>query len=318
MTSLKKNTEELAGLLGRPVLGPQSWADLAGEIPEKAAESFIRQSQGNEALLPKVRSGQSLVGAGLIRMLDWDSEFFGFPTARIEFLAALGNNSARFKAASTVVNSLMTWCAQREVRLVSTKMPGPDPITVQALIQAGFYVTDCGVSLRRPQNAPTPEIKIPTGFSLWTGGLDPDRAAEFFDRLFFDGRFHNDRNIGTELADRLWKTAIRNQLAGEAREVFFLNGPDPAALCTFRPIGAPEERLGSLFIMGVREPFRHQGFGRALLSRALPRLDDKYDFIDVETSSYNNPALRLYQSMGFRMNGLRLSLHCWPDRDKRP
>jgi ribosomal protein S18 acetylase RimI-like enzyme len=54
--------------------------------------------------------------------------------------------------------------------------------------------------------------------------------------------------------------------------------------------------------MGVHADYRHLGLGRAILSENLRRMH-QYGArqVFVETDSYRNPALALYEAVGFRV-----------------
>jgi len=64
----------------------------------------------------------------------------------------------------------------------------------------------------------------------------------------------------------------------------------------------PEGPAGQIEPMGVREEMRHLGLGRALLTEALERLIQRgAKQIYVETDSFRNAALDLYEAVGFRV-----------------
>jgi ribosomal protein S18 acetylase RimI-like enzyme len=61
------------------------------------------------------------------------------------------------------------------------------------------------------------------------------------------------------------------------------------------------------FGMGVRRAWQRQGLGRQLAERVIAqaRASGKVDRIDLEVRADNHPAIRLYESLGFRLEGRR-------------
>jgi RimJ/RimL family protein N-acetyltransferase len=244
------------------------------------------------------------------RKLEWDSNFFGFPCGRIDHLFALGQGSQRFQAAVNALADLLAWFDNEGIRFLAAKVPGPDPILVQAFEHHGFYLTDATQSLHR-SGGPLPETPTLPPEYRFEAKADPDEAARAFGRLFYDGRFHHDHRIPRETADRLWAQAVRSQAAGEAREALYLFHDDrPVGIAALTPAGPPDGR-GCLFLFGIKDEYRGRGLGTPLLAEILRRHQNGYSAIDVETSTYNLPALRLYRSLGFEPGIVRVSLHGW-------
>ncbi|MFH1140030.1 MAG: GNAT family N-acetyltransferase [Pseudomonadota bacterium] len=257
-------------------------------------------------------------GACRVQKLRWDTDFFGFPCGRIENLAAAGDNQARFSVALDLARQALDWAETNRIRLLAVKIPGPDPLLVQALEAVGFYLTDNSLALAWSPPAPPTTAGLPPGFCLSDKNDQPDQDAAAFSQLFTDGRFHNDRRIPLDQADRLWRTAVLTQLRGEATQVLFLlNRGRPVGLTTVKtaapPPAAPSTRTGCIFILGLHPEFRGRGLGRILLTETLKRAQDRYDRLEVETSVYNQPAVGLYQKCGFIMTGVNVSLHFWSD-----
>jgi len=306
----------LAGL-ARSVL---AWPlDHDGPGPENPATAELmvarldRQAAEEGTHLALIRADGRAVGVGLIRLLAWDTEFFGCPCALIETLWASGDNQRRFETARQVIKDLISWSNKQGVQFTAVKVPGPDPILCQALESFGFYVTDNVTCLSWPNDGGPPEAPLPEGFTFSAKRDDPEKIARHFSRLFYDGRFHNDARLDLEKADALWRAAILNQLQNEASQILVLEKDEtPVGLTTVKAVqtdGAEAETAACLFILGLREKYRGQGLGRVLLAETMKRLGPGCKRLEVETSTFNRPALNLYQAMGFRLNQVKLTLH---------
>ena len=152
---------------------------------------------------------------------------------------------------------------------------------------------------------------LPPGFAFETQVPDPALVALEFDSLFYDGRFHNDAKIDKNLADELWRKTIENQLERDAESVLLLRKGDKTAGISTIMADPENERVGRLFVFGLKQEYRGQRLGRLLLRETLRRTNAHFDRLEVETSSFNRPAVSLYTACGFRIQGYKLSLHCW-------
>ena len=317
MTFSKKNIDGLAALIrASGFLGLTCFIQGGGASgPEDEARRLAALADSPDAFLSLIEQDQSPAAAGLVSLLDWDTGFFGFPCAAVEALYAAGRGPSRYEALGRVVSELVAWCRQREVGFIVAKVPGPDPLVCQALEAAGFYLTDTGVTLARVPG-PISETKEVTPELTWAQQAgDPAEIARIFNSLFFDGRFYHDPRIPEETADRLWETAIYNQVRGEAdRILFLLSAGRPIGLASIKDTDAgPDrtEKVGRLFIFGLLPSHRGRGLGKPLLAELLRRIQDQYQRLEVGTSTYNLPALRVYQFLGFVLQGFHASLHCW-------
>ena len=226
-------------------------------------------------------------GSCLVQRLAWDSDFFGFPCGRVENLIASGDNRTRFSVALDLARRTRDWAEAHRIRFVVVKIPGPDPILVQALEATGFYLTDNTMALAWRPLAPSEPPDLPPDFVLSEKNSDPDRDAAAFSRLFTDGRFHNDRRIPSEQADRLWQNAVLTQLRGEATQaLFLLNHGRPVGLTTVKTVASPPDspstRTGCVFIVGLHPEYRGRGLGKALLIETMRRTEGRYERIEVE------------------------------------
>ena len=307
MNSLRTNTESLAALLARDDSWPlpplrESRADYADR-----AATLLQQTNAEGFHLALSQSEYGLTGCGTARLLDWDTAFFGHVCATLDNISVTGDVPGMYKAALDVAGQLLAWCRSRDVSFISTKIPGPNPALCRALEESGFYLADAVAALSRSGSLRPPKTPLGNGFAWSEHPENVASTAAAFRHLFYDGRFHNDPDIPREAADRLWEAAIINQLeSDDSRQLFLLDGSKPAGISIVRPIDTDR---ASLFIFGVAAEYRGHGLGRALLSETLARLRNRYGMIEVETSTYNTAAVRLYRGLGFEQQGIKLSFH---------
>jgi ribosomal protein S18 acetylase RimI-like enzyme len=307
----KTNIKEVARLTAEAGSAP---ARPVNKEDRCNAGRLLALSESNDAAMFHHRVENALTGLALVHLLPWDTGFFGFPCARINTLMVKGSNTDRFDIALDLLDRVLDWSVSRHVCFLSIKIPGPDPLVCQALQARNFYLVDTGVRLTR--HAQHIDFQaLPDGWSYRDQVACPAAVASVFKSLFYDGRFHNDPRVPLDQADRLWESAIRNQLSGEAGHVLLLlENNQPRGLTTLRTIPAGEtcqKPVGSLSIVGLLEQCRGQGLGRRLLAETLLRYQYNYRFIVIETSTYNEPALRLYRSQGFESGLFTAGFHRW-------
>ena len=307
--------DDLAALVAASREGPAGGFTIAPRDPAAGllAERLRAAGHRPDHHLTLVRRNNRAAAAALARLLPWDTEFFGHPCGIIDTLLAAGENERRFDAAAEAVAGTLSWAREQGVRFLAIRLNGPDPIVCQALEHHGFYVTNALVAMSRPQG-PVEPVAAPPGFAILPQAPDIGAAARAFTRLFYDGRFHNDRRIPVAVADRLWATALANQLGGVGEQLALaMKGREPAGLAVINTVKASGPLTGTLFILGVIPDCRRLGLARALMADILDRVNRRYAAIVLETSTFNQPAIRLYRSLGFATESTKLSLHWWAE-----
>jgi [ribosomal protein S18]-alanine N-acetyltransferase len=67
-----------------------------------------------------------------------------------------------------------------------------------------------------------------------------------------------------------------------------------------------EKSKASVFSLEVLVDHRKKGYGRKLMENAISRCEEKgCNLLELNTEINNNAANKLYQSMGFQLNGLK-------------
>ena len=250
------------------------------------------------------------LASGSIRLLEWDTRFFGVPYARIERLQASGEHVQRRDNTTRVISDLLVWSRAQGIRFIAAKIQA-DPALAQALEQNGFYLTDTAMGFTRQGTGKLSRPELPDGYAFQVNPGNAETIAVAFNQLFWDGRFHHDPAIATATADRLWQEAVKNQLSGDADLALLLtHKKKPVGLVTIAKTSGAGNR-GCVFIVGLLESHRHKGLGRILLAEAVNLASERFEQLEIETSTYNLPAIRLYLSVGFIPVEARLSFHCW-------
>ena len=215
-------------------------------------------------------------------LLEWDSEFFGIPIARID----VGAFTPDFERA------VKPWCALH--RIACLYVLGPSGADAPPVDLRVTYDSDIdGVEEETPAVRPALAEDIPA--------LEPiARMSHRDSRFYADGRFDASR------CDDLYATWIRRSVEGWADAVWVaIHNDRPAGYLTCH-------RHGAIGLVAVAGHARGLGLGRQLVNAAknyfrahrVPR-------VQVVTQGRNTAARALYEKCGFRLAGVRYWYHLW-------
>jgi RimJ/RimL family protein N-acetyltransferase len=99
---------------------------------------------------------------------------------------------------------------------------------------------------------------------------------------------------------------VRSNIANRVPQFVALDGKDVVGWCDISPRRLEGfTHVGSLG-MGVRAGSRRRGTGRRLLERTLARAKELgLERVELEVFASNEPAIRLYEQMGFTVEGVK-------------
>lgn len=223
-------------------------------------------------------------------------------------LTCFGGN-IRDGASTTSIKAAMADVAPSGRAFFAVKQSISDIASVETLVRAGFNVVDVSVTLAHDGQATVASV---------ADGVEVDPAApedevdivDVAGRCFVHSRFHADRRIGRERADRIKREWVRNSCRGRAVMVYVARRADEIAgfLAAMKLDGKSGVRA-AIDLIGVDAKFQGQGIGRSLGARFVNDWRNRADRLVVGTQVANIPALRLYESLGFRVSEAGYALH---------
>lgn len=254
-------------------------------------------------------------GAIAWRKLDWDSELFGFPAARIDLLAVSGGYSeVRSTAGALIEKTVADAMDQAGILHLSARIDASSLGLAHALAECGFELID-GIQTfalplaGRDAGEHTANTRLATS-------ADADEIAGIARTSFVFDRFHNDLAIGGETADRVHEAWARNSVSGAAADaVLVCDSGDPKTIDSFVTVKIDSENEGALGMRFAAIPLvataiaaRGQGAaGRATAAALDWCRGNRVDLVEVGTQISNIPAARLYQGAGFRTTAISLT-----------
>jgi GNAT superfamily N-acetyltransferase len=235
----------------------------------------------------------------LCKILEWDSRHFGIRLARV-----LPRSLSRDD-----FHEVMAWCAKEKVKGLYYLCPAEERESARWASRHGFECVDVRVEFEKRLVG-------------WTAANTPSqvRLAKPADIAALkaiartshrDTRFYADPHFAQEASDRLYEIWIEKSCTDAAGCVW--TADDVAG----QPIGyvtctRESDKVGRIGLVAIREDLRGQGWGHALMQRALQWfVENGYERVQVATQGANGGALRLYGRLGFVPVSVALWFHKW-------
>jgi len=231
--------------------------------------------------------------------LPWDSDFWGFPVARVDSLVLRGDISEKINK----------WAQENVIRCLYFAADGSDSETLQQAYRSGFQFVDVRVEL---------ECNAPLGVMLSSSDLEVRSVVEadleslqsIARSAHYDTRFFKDLNFDRLRCENLYlKWIERDFTTGRILGYFPNNQPKAGGYITFSKETEDTARIG---LLAVDESLRGCGGGRKLLQIAMATSGEQgAEKIRVATQGTNVAALKLYQKVGFRVCDVKIWFHKW-------
>jgi dTDP-4-amino-4,6-dideoxy-D-galactose acyltransferase len=236
------------------------------------------------------------------RILDWDSEFFGFRIARV-FEELSGGR----------VSSIVAECASRGVRCLYFLAEAGDLDTIGAVEQEGFRFTDVRLTLIHQlsnlrQASDTSSIRC-------ARAEDVPALERIAGVSHHDTRFYADSNFPRGRCDDLYGTWVSKSCTGALADTVFVADIDSGGPSGYVTCAMIRPDRGQIGLLAVAPEARGCGIGGRLIHQALVWAKSKgaANVITV-TQGRNISAVRAYERCGFVAERMQLWYHRWFDR----
>lgn len=232
-------------------------------------------------------------------LLPWDSQHWGFPVARID-VHRLTDQSAR---------QAIRWCKDRKIRCLYFAADGSCAQTLQVVRCNGFRFIDIRVDLKLDPEALLSEAKVNNCRAAKPEDLPAlQRMAR---GAHEDTRFFKDLHFDRIKAGDFYSLWIERDLRENKVFVAFSES-DPGELLGYISVSLSGDDTARIGLMAVKAGARRSGLGRSLVEKALIWChSQKIVSVRVATQGTNVPALRLYESCGFKIADVKVWFHRW-------
>jgi L-amino acid N-acyltransferase YncA/ribosomal protein S18 acetylase RimI-like enzyme len=285
-------------------------ARLAGQLSR-------RLFQEERSLKVAIRRRGTVAGLACLTPLDWDSEQFGFPAARVDVACKEEDRAQSMAVQRELLDQICDLCRRRSVCHLTARVDAGNLTTIHALEHAGFELID-GIqtfSARLPVTVPPAttafEIRLYRDEDL-SQILDIARTAYVFDR------FHADASLSASKADRVNETWVRNCCLGRMADAVIVASSRNAVVGYVTcKIDAEATRTlsigcGVIGMVATAASSRTAGVALAATRGALDWFQERgVAVVEVGTQLRNVGAGRLYERSGFRLARVSLTFRKW-------
>ena len=233
------------------------------------------------------------------RRLQWDTEQFGFPAARLDLLDAHGSYVECRACKRDLLASVLHECREAGIRHLSARVDTSDLSTIHALEEVGFELIDGIQTFLLPLDGN--HASAPSGTRLFDP-RDLPEVLEIGRTAFVFDRFHADPALSPAVADRINESWTRNCCLGTAADAVVV-AEEEGRVASYVPCRADGKAgHGIIILVATAEWARGRGAARRASSAALHWFADQgLKAVEVGTQLRNIPAARLYEGLGFRL-----------------
>jgi dTDP-4-amino-4,6-dideoxy-D-galactose acyltransferase len=237
-------------------------------------------------------------------LLTWDSEFWGFPIARVRGCTLTPER----------LLSIDRWCASRSIACLYFLATFDDPTTVRCAEDGGFRLVDCRVTaaIAAARLTPSDRAEDPLGVVIRpaiSADVEVLRAIASDDyrttRFYFDPHFPRAK---CGLLYEHWIAASCNGFADHVL-VAVINETPVGYITCHLPAGEEAARMG---LINVASQARRRGIGQALIRHALDWFAQRQVEQMVGVTQARNVAIQAFNDRcGFVTRSFELWYHKW-------
>lgn len=281
------------------------------EIYEKTVE-LIKNKDLRQKMIDK---GLALVdGRGLerisdlIRIIDvlkWDTNFFGFKTARLNPLRLTEN----------IVKHAINFCQNEHLDVLYYLSDCHDPLSIILAEKYGFHFTD--IRLTFELNIEKYDCKkFETGMIIRDCTLDDiPKLKKIAENSYVDSRYYFDQHYSKEICGKYYSSWIEKLWKDHSGKVFVAEVEGEVLgyiSCDKESELEGPRNCGRIILLGVDESARGRKIGSSLVYAALNWFhNEKLPIARVITQGRNYSAQRVYQGCGFKTLLTQLWYHKW-------
>jgi len=235
-------------------------------------------------------------------LLEWDSEHFGFPIARL-------SGDALTEEGAEAVDD---WCRDAGVRCLYFCVDPADAESARVAANHGFRVVDVRAIVRRSYEG---LLELPAGSEALTvreaTETDLRFARELAARSHHTSRFYFDGNFPRGRCDALYEAWVELGSRDPERRLWIgvVNG-EPVGYMVAAPLGPEREGDGQL--VAIHERYRGKGLGRALHFGQYRDYAARGALTQRGAISLRNLVnIRLHERLGFVTDEVQAWHHKW-------
>ena len=235
------------------------------------------------------------------KLLPWDSEWFGFPVARV-----LGNSLTVERA-----KHIDVWCRNNRVRCLYFLSRSDDSQTINTAQDLGYRLTDVRMTFDR-EVASVADFQIRPG--IRKARPDDFSSIKRLARMVFrDSRFYFDTNFPIDRVHAMFERWVERAMEEASHQHVLVSTDAQDQVSGFLLFGIdPATKASDLALLAVAPTARGKGLARQLIEASFDEIVKAgVDRVTVVTQGRNVSAQRLYQRIGFLTQSVQFYYHKW-------
>ncbi len=240
---------------------------------------------------------------GFIKLLDWDSRFFGFNIGRIVIDA--------HQLHHTILDKAVAEARANNIKCLYLEMPFGPPDVLAYCSGNGFSLVDFRTTLFKRLESEERELCV----SNITCKLKDEYyhyLTKTVEQISALSRYAYDPRFGKQWSHRLYEEWLRRSFYEKYCDEFivYIKGQEPVGFLTVRI----KNKYPFIDLLGVLEGHRREGIGGCLIGEAERKLlKIGHKVLKVVTQGHNIGALKIYQKRGYEIETVNIFYHKWID-----
>ena len=291
----------------------------AREYGQNAVQEFFiatvqerLRAAGTQALL--AHDNGQVLGLVVWSTLKLESQCFGFPAARLDYLIAAGDDEAQRKIKTGLLKEVQKQSASESVRHLSIRVDAHDEVSIHSLEKQGFILVDGLITYGRNLRNGAWSSSKTSGFQIRSAAAqDLPGLRKLASSAFSFDRLHADPAIPKSAADAIHVAWLENSYSSGTDQV--LIAVDEGGLLGYSVFKISHavtpyfgEPLGLWVIAATAERARGMGVAKSLCLAMFDwHRDQGVRIVEGGTQLANVASARLHESCGFRVASTSLS-----------
>lgn len=220
----------------------------------------------------------------------FDSEILERNVAKVTSLTSPENYNDRKK----LIKKLKQSFKKNSVEYATYRLKASDFLTIHALEDEGFRLVDGIINLEAKELASSNDNSKDIRHATVD---DVSQLQKLASTAFSATRFYNDPLISIEQAGKIYSEWIKNSIAKKMADSVFVY-EENRQLYGFTTV----KKDGNIVLIAVSKTMQGKGIGKLLVKRCINQfIEWGLTSATIETQMQNIPALRAYQSCGFKV-----------------
>ena len=239
----------------------------------------------------------------IVKLLEWDTNYFGFPVAQIQSRTINQNH----------LDEALHFCKKHDVRLLQFKCDAHHRGSIILAEKGKFNFVDVRLTLLQTlsKSDDYTNNKLPD-LSFRKGEISDISALKaIVTDLYTHSRYYFDTNFPRDDVDGFYQNWIEKSVHVQFDDLVCVlcENDFPIGCCS---VSYKTDQMASIGLFGIDSSCGGKGFGKVLIEKVLFSLSkQEVKTVSVVTQGRNYIAQRLYQRAGFCNEKMEIYYHKW-------